>query len=420
LVIAGDFVDFVGMSVAADPGEIATNLTEEEQMHGLGGAADHARAKMRRVVEHHADVFKALSEFVAAGNTLVVLRGNHDVDLHWEEVQDEFRRGLERFGTIERGNVEFAPWFYYEEGVVYVEHGHQYDQFCSYENVLYPVQPSDPRRTARSLSDILLRFVVRPTRGMRESGHADAGVADYLRFAWRLGTSGMLKLVTRFLSAVTTLIQIWREHFSEAAQWVRSEHERKLTLLAEAKQISLERLRALITLQRPPVTRSLLAILASVMLDRILLVVLAAGLLAGALKAIDHWPYICLVVVCTLGVVIGLGVLWNRLRNAIDPSTELRDGAQRVARLFPAAFVVMGHTHLPEVRPTPNADAVYVNLGAWAEEESEDAAAPVLPATRTHLVLTHVNGKPTGELLTWHRGAGPRPFIDAKNETASS
>ena len=39
-----------------------------------------------------------------------------------------------------------------------------------------------------------------------------------------------------------------------------------------------------------------------------------------------------------------------------------------MARLFPAAFIVMGHTHLPERQPTAE-HATYVNLGAWAEDE---------------------------------------------------
>ena len=82
LVIAGDLVDFVVMSVSAAAAEILTAPNEDEQSHGLGGAVDHTLAKLRRVAAHHGDVFAALARFVAAGNTLVVVRGNHDVDFH--------------------------------------------------------------------------------------------------------------------------------------------------------------------------------------------------------------------------------------------------------------------------------------------------------------------------------------------------
>src|SRR5690348_7753546 len=53
LVIGGDFVDLTGMSVLPNPGERAENFTEptgEELSHGLGGAADHALAKLRLVM----------------------------------------------------------------------------------------------------------------------------------------------------------------------------------------------------------------------------------------------------------------------------------------------------------------------------------------------------------------------------------
>jgi hypothetical protein len=86
----------------------------------------------------------------------------------------------------------------------------------------------------------------------------------------------------------------------------------------------------------------------------------------------------------------------------------LRERAGRLAQLFPSAVVVMGHTHLPEVFQTA-AQSLYVNLGAWAEEETPDGRAPALPATRTHLVLTRDRLGPTAQLLTWGDGA-PHPF----------
>jgi UDP-2,3-diacylglucosamine pyrophosphatase LpxH len=410
LVIAGDLVDFVGMSVSAGRQELETELTDEEREHGLGSAVDHTVAKLRQVAEHHREVFAALARFVAAGNCLVVLRGNHDVDFHWQPVQAEFRAMLARHAETTHGSIDFAEWFYYEEGRVYIEHGHQYDDYCSMDHVLHPVMPSDPRRSYRSLSDILLRYVVRPTRGMSEVGHDTATALDYFRFALRLGSRGMLALGRRFVVAIAALVAIWREHFSDAARWVRQEHERKLSLLAEARQISLARLRALAKLQRLPITRSLLRILAGVMVDRIAVAVIAGIALVYVL--ITRWTL-------QLAIAVGVGVvtlglvswLWRRARGAIDASRALREGAARVASVFPAAFIVMGHTHLPEVHPAADGEAphTYVNLGAWAEEDPAEGAL-LVPASRTHLVVHELDGEAVGSLLTWDATAGPRRF----------
>ncbi len=411
LVFAGDFIDFAGMSVLPDVA-LDTAPTSEELAHGLGGAPDHTLAKLELVMRHDALVMRSLARFISAGNSVVIVRGNHDVDWHWEDVQERFCELLAEHSAFQREQVEFMPWFYYEEGVVFVEHGHQYDSYCSFEHLLHPVSPLDPRRTARSLSDVLLRYVVRPTRGMTEAGHAAASVLTYIKFAIGLGVSGMFALARRFIGATSALLELWREHLSGAAERVRQEHERRMLRLSARQRIQIERLRALLHLQRPPITNSLLALLASVMLDRVFLVLLATVTMPAvwlSAPSLSIASALEVGVVCVLG---GVGVAWRRLRDTLEPSAELRERSTLVARLFPAAFIVMGHTHLPETRPT--AHTTYVNLGAWAEDEVEDGHTPGLPATRTHLVLVHRDGAPMAELLRWSAD-GPEPF-GAKGE----
>ncbi|HEY8946292.1 MAG TPA: metallophosphoesterase [Polyangiaceae bacterium] len=416
LVIAGDFIDFAGMSV---PYELATETApnEEEKLNGLGNARGHSLAKLRLVMEHDSVVIRGLARFLEAGNSLVIVRGNHDVDWHWEAVQEEFRRGLAVHALVAADQVEFAPWFYYEEGVVFVEHGHQYDAYCSYEHVLHPVSPSDPRRTVRSLSEILLRYVVRPTRGMSEAGHGAAVLSDYLRFAFGLGIGGMLGLARRFLSATRALLALWREHLSEAAHRVKREHEARLEHLSRRHRIQLERLIDLARLWRPPVTRSVFTLLPAVMLDRVLLAALGVVLVASFALLVQDPITVSLLVAGTVITLIGVGAIWRRMRDAIEPSAQLRERSALVARLFPAAFVVMGHTHLPETGPAAK-ETTYVNLGAWAEEDAPDGRVPLLPATRTHLVLACAEEGPIAELMTWD-GDGPRPFTEAGGEQKS-
>ena len=414
LVIAGDFVDFAGMSV---PTELApeTAPNDEELVNGLGNARDHTLVKVRLVMKHDECVMVALARFLARGNSVVIVRGNHDVDWHWEEVQDEFRRGLARHAPFRAEQVLFAPWFYYEEGRVFVEHGHQYDAYCSYEHILHPVRPSDPSRTVRSLSEILLRYVVRPTRGMSEAGHNGAGFFDYIRFAIQLGTSGMLGLVRRFLFATRALLTLWREHLSDAAERVRREHERRVEALSRMHRIKLERLLELAHLWRPPITRNLLAILAVVMFDRILLTLIGVAIVfACALAIDDKWVMTATAALSVLPL-IGLGALWRTKRLSIEPRAELRESSKLVARLFPAAFVVMGHTHLPEVRHAFR-ETTYVNLGAWAEEDASDGLEPALPATRTHLVLADLEEQAVAELLTWNEDR-PVPFEQGREKS---
>lgn len=410
-VIAGDFIDFIGITLRPSD-RLETPLTPEEESHGLGSAVDHARLKLRRVAERHAEVFDALAAFVAAGHSLTIVHGNHDIELHWDAVKEDFRDillaraelvGLARRGEREElgARIDFAPWFFYRDGLAYIEHGHQYDPFCATAHVLSPLSPFDPRRVARGFSETLIRFVVRHTRGMKEHGHENVGVLHYIGFGLELGVSGMAKLAVRFARAVRELFRLRREHLSAAAAAIRAEHEERVARLAEATKIGLDRLRALLSLQTPPVTASVRGILASVLLDRLALGVGSAAALAMILvvsvtarrEAIAALP-------CVLGLWWTADRQLSKLR-VVDPAETMLERAAHLARLFPAAFVVMGHTHVPTTARA--GDATYVNLGSWVEEDGTSYRA-----ARTHLVIEVGEAGPRARFCTWEAG-GPRP-----------
>jgi predicted phosphodiesterase len=107
-------------------------------------------------------------------------------------------------------------------------------------------------------------------------------------------------------------------------------------------------------------------------------------------------------------VVVALTAVLSRLRRDIDPSSTLRERAARVTRLMPAAFVVMGHTHLPEVTAAPGGTSTYVNLGSW------DGDDDVANAARTHLVVyEREDGKAVAELFVWDKASGRRAWAKA-------
>lgn len=423
IVIAGDFIDFIGMTVAPDDTEaLATPLTDEEEQHGIGGAADHARLKLRRVASRHADVFAELAAFVAAGHALSIVHGNHDIEFHWDDVKSDFRGVLlahakkadaafedEAAALAFDARIEFDPWFFWRDGVAYIEHGHQYDPFCATANVMMPLHAFDPRRIARGFCDVLLRYVVRPTRGMKEHGHENVGMAHYISFGARLGISGMVRLGVRFTRAVVELFRLRRAYLSEAAHVLREEHEKRVARLATAKRIGIDRLRALIGLQVPPITSSIRGILASVLLDRLALAFLGAMALAGLAIASAFQGHAAWGV---FGVVIAWALLHRHLssKRSVDPAEQMVERATQLAKLFPAAFVVMGHTHVPTSVRT--GDATYINVGSWAEEEPEagDEASANGPyrAARTHLVIRTEGERPVAQFCTWE--SGPRRF----------
>jgi UDP-2,3-diacylglucosamine pyrophosphatase LpxH len=410
LVFAGDLIDFVGMAVHA------------HAVHGLGNAADHVRVKLRMVLERHSDVFDALADLVAEGHVLDIVQGNHDLEFHWDTVKDELRSALLARANIRarrgapdamafRQRITFYSWFLYLPGIAYIEHGHQYDAFCATDYVMAPLSPADPRRITRTVSDVLLRFVVRTTRGMHEYGHETNGVTHYLTFAAGHGPRGLLRLGASFASAVVELFRLHRGHLSRGAQGLRNEHERRMGLLAEASAIGMERLRSLAALQIPPVTRSIRDILASVLLDRIALGLAAVfALLVLAVVSILHAGHVGYAAPLLF---LAWAVTHRHLarRRHADPASQMLERAAQLAKLFPAVFVVMGHTHTPARVALNDGASTYINVGSWAEEEAdtEGLGRNAHRAARTHLVIHPTDHGPVAEFLAWGSD-GPRPW----------
>lgn len=424
IVIAGDFIDFIGMTVAPNaPDAIETELTEEERSHGVGNAVDHARLKLARVAQRHADVFAALGAFVADGHALSLIHGNHDIEFHWDAVKDDFRAALlshVRASAIDHeafaARIEFNPWFFYRDGVAYIEHGHQYDTFCATDHIMSPLSPLDPRRVARGFCDVLIRYVVRPTRGMKEHGHEHVGLGYYIAFGAQLGLSGMVRLGLNFARAVAEMFRLRRAHLSEAARALHAEHEERVAKLAAATRLGLERLRALLSLQSTPITSTVTGIMRGVLLDRLAVAVFALFALAaivvlalaGALQGAALWAAGGVVVAWTL-----LHVYFSRQRR-IDPAEHMIDRAAQLAKLFPAAFVVMGHTHVPAA--VPAGTATYINVGSWAEEAPDSTTTTgavhesSYRAARTHLVIHVRNERAEAEFCAWG-DAGPEQLV---------
>ncbi len=405
LVIAGDLVDFIGMSIApVGDATLATPLTDEERSHGLGSAQDHAAEKMRAVARRHDLVFRKLAEFIADGHSLVLIRGNHDVEFYWDTAKHAFVDAIvERCHALNgdpiatrafRERIEFSPWFYYVEGLLYVEHGHQYDETCSYEHVLAPISPTDGRRIRWSISDVLLRYVVRPTPGFGSEGHDNQSMMHYVRLGLSMGVKGCASLAYRFFSAIAHLFAIWSEQFDRGASWVRAEHERRLARLSGRLRIGSRKLRQLAALSATPVTGRFYSIMRAVFLDGVLGVMFSLlSILVLSLASPLPW-HALLAIAGAQAVGIYAWAKSSKVHDAVD---AVRRGAVRVAQLLPTPFIVMGHTHSPTVEPV--ADGVtYVNLGSWAHD---DLDGPVSDAARTHLVIRVVDGRPEASLFEW-------------------
>jgi len=112
LIINGDFIDFpqIILGTMSNPPQKFLGTTEPESV-----------LRLQKAMAGHPDEFEALKNFLAEkGNELLVIPGNHDVDLAWNRVLGIL---MKRIGATPK-NFKFGM-VYKEEGV-FVTHGHQY------------------------------------------------------------------------------------------------------------------------------------------------------------------------------------------------------------------------------------------------------------------------------------------------------
>jgi UDP-2,3-diacylglucosamine pyrophosphatase LpxH len=125
LILAGDILEFLQVPALppdepfdpqrAYPGELYAPSDSASSLH-----------KLELIMQGHPRFFEALAAFLslAPRRQVCLIKGNHDVNLHWQSVQDALRAALGAEG--ERSDcLAFAERYISREGI-YVEHGNQY------------------------------------------------------------------------------------------------------------------------------------------------------------------------------------------------------------------------------------------------------------------------------------------------------
>ena len=169
LVVNGDWLDFMQVLTLPSPEEreqYGIPVRDVSRLYGLRCSQQAAEFQVERIMDGHPVFFQSVAEFLAAGNTMKVLKGNHDIQLCWPGVQGRIVRRLaalvpRRRRSAVMDGVEFLPWCYLVPGLVYVEHGNQFEEACAFRNFLIPELPSKTPERNRYLELDLASLLVR-------------------------------------------------------------------------------------------------------------------------------------------------------------------------------------------------------------------------------------------------------------------
>jgi UDP-2,3-diacylglucosamine pyrophosphatase LpxH len=413
LIVNGDMVDFLSVCLfpeedgGADAAETAAN-----KVWGIGTDAPSARRKMERVFARHPGVFSAFARFLGAGNKLGIVAGNHDVEFHWPEVQDTFKRGVaarwadepaaQRPGARSVDDVAaaitFHPWFYFKEDLVWIEHGHQYDPYCAFDHFLVPALPHKDA-VMLSLGAASYRYISNHVAGADPHQQEDWNALGYLRFSIGLGLRGLWRMAKGYAGMVGHMLGLWRTvaKFKDGVEKRRSAHRARLGELAARWKLKAETLFALDALKKAPLIYNLKQLTMAVMLDRVAL--FFSTLLVGLVLLLVLPPLGAAIgVVSVVAASVLVGRVLARLRGHTDPNEDMKAVPEKIRGHVRAPFVVFGHSHQPLAVPLAGG-GMYFNTGTWVATEK-----PGLLRSFTHLVIQIAESGPVARLCQWRDG----------------
>ena len=393
--------------------------------------------QVRRILAGHPVFVEALADFIGRGNSLVVIKGNHDVQLCWASVQRCFLQNiLCRLPPAARKSagkrVMFCPWVYYVPGLLLVEHGNQHEETCSYRNFLAPFLPASSKRRTEQIELDLASLLIRYVTNALESVDP---LADNVRPLTAFYRMFFFRKPVLLLKTFSTALYFVLKAFGKAAESHLWRHGKlyQAVVKRNLRMVRYEARRFLGGKKRPKAAVLLeewYAGLASPTLEqgsgRFLLWALRPvwsvmlWILVAAAALIVPWePPVVRVIAAVLLFAAGLTweirVHWKRPSPLLPDVVEaLRVRAREAVRALQVRFVVFGHSHTAEVVRFDKRSA-YINTGTWMEVVSDLKGVPKVEHTMTFARVT-----PRGaDLLVWDgkrsrpfapRPFGPRPF----------
>jgi UDP-2,3-diacylglucosamine pyrophosphatase LpxH len=409
LIINGDMVDFIGVCLMPDEAGLLQGLPEDDHYYGLGTRPHAAALKMSHVLTHHEDIFQALAGFMGVGNRVSIVVGNHDAAFHFEQVQQALRDSLSRLWQADPASREpealsaegldealtFCPWFYFEKGVAWIEHGHQYDPYCSFDSVLDPA--TDERDLDPNVDSAIMHYVSNHFMKMR-SNSWNKGFFWYLSWSFQQGASKLTDIYGGYRDMVFSLLSRWKRRTfnTEERRRRRKRHAMALKALAAKVKLGEDVLIALHNLRQKPIINELGSLIQGLMLDRLLLLML--GPLLVLVPLFLPWPHNAVAWLVSVLVLIPTTRSAFQPRISPDPREFMRQVTSTIRRKTQVPIVVFGHSHDPAVIQDDD-EGLYFNTGSWVPHSSRDKLDAF-----THVMIQRTDSGLKAMLCKWKDG----------------
>ena len=442
LVLNGDTFDLLRIEPENDPRRPGGGALR------FSPALTPARAAqvVRHILDGHQVLVRGLAEVLVDGHQIIFTPGNHDPEMGWEVVQDEVRRAIlaqvaaqagPQAAEAARARLVFEPWFHYEPGRIWIEHGCQYDPENSFK---YPLRsgsadlPDEVHEAEvdQPLGTFFQRYLYNKFGSI--TFIVPNSRSNFRYFRWLV--LNRPRLLARIVTVhLPFFFQVLRRlaKIVPSEQTLRQRHEAELGRLAATspagdKLYMVDQLKQ-VQASASIVARQILSRVIKGLAYMLLGAFLAAGLWFLGFDAISSMKagfgfktvlFLTLNFLFLLATVGGLAYLLLRPAS-VEADPKPRRAAIKLARLLEVPIVTFGHTHdeviaridgvgsglwplavqdLDAAAAAGAQTAWYFNTGTWIAVFAADA---LLPRERVQYTFLRVRDY-RGELLHWSPG----------------
>jgi len=421
LVINGDIFDFLQVvskpadvdgvitldvvDARGEPTQVTKTISPNEKLYGLGTTSGEIVWKLDRIAAGHPLFFQALGWFLAhPGNELVLMKGNHDIEIVWPAVQRRMAQLLAgAYGdwrervmmgdvetplTIDEGlpvgltavqveaALQFPDLYLYEEGLFYVEHGCQYDPANAFSNFANPRLKENPKYIELPAGSLFVRYFFNDVEKVHPFADNMKPISKYIFWLIRNSPNALFvflfDLLPKYLKAMGQVNKKTRHHPDENQQQPQNafevmlfgiQHKVKGGMKAGSKKTT-RRMLGSVAL----VAISVLLALAGVRLLALGSYLWMAGAFVGTLLLLLWSSYLFQ----SLDELLAEPFLFQGAKEICAYLNEGKDAAFTAVPYF-----IFGHDHAADVRSIhsengPDFEQWYVNTGAWVPVFSEE------------------------------------------------
>lgn len=419
VVFNGDTFDFL----RTEPDPCAGSW--REQRFGQDLDARRAAELFEHHVQGHPRFIFALADLLEDGHDVVILPGNHDIEIQWKPVQEVLRRAVVRELEARLGparaatsleRLVFKPWFHYEKDRIWIEHGCQYDSACAFR---YPLRGKltdgvDPTlfELDQPLGNFFQRYLYNAFGAITFIVPSTRANTRYLRFLLVNEPRLLFRVVASHLPFAVQVLRRLARKGDGARKPLKDAHRAELEELIRDSELGE-------TLRRVDALKAARGDLAQAIRDysvqtvKFLGLSLSAAILGAAtwfmgfqaIQSVDGLGFKALLFLTLNFFLMGgavAGIIYTLLRQPPESPTPLRNGAKSVARVVDTPIVTFGHTHDEVVwrYDRPGGHGWYFNTGTWIAVFTHDV---LLPRERVQYTFLRVRDE-KAELLHWSPG----------------